>query len=213
LRSPTVACLSIDCASVLRVRQCDPPSSDCVSSYSLHVAVNNECEPQRNVSSQSSDSLTAPALSTHPASRNSRTTNCPTGSCSCFPVGAPRAWPIAYYGGLWPMVHRKAVLERYAALRCLWHGVGVNAVTTRSRQQRRTKVRTRARVRGVPRHVPYCVQKLAQEKGGDGNRTSNAPLRHVDDFLVKCCKVEPAPRFSYRRTRATRTAHDDYLSY
>eukprot|EP00966_Prymnesium_polylepis_P001321 30205-Prymnesium_polylepis.1 len=27
--------------------------------------------------------------------------------------------------GLWPMVCRKAVLKRYAALRCLWHGVGV----------------------------------------------------------------------------------------
>eukprot|EP00966_Prymnesium_polylepis_P120109 2775652-Prymnesium_polylepis.1 len=25
--------------------------------------------------------------------------------------------------GLWPMVRRKAVLERYAALRCLWHEV------------------------------------------------------------------------------------------
>eukprot|EP00966_Prymnesium_polylepis_P275718 6370460-Prymnesium_polylepis.1 len=24
--------------------------------------------------------------------------------------------------GLWPMVRRKAMLERYAALRCLWHG-------------------------------------------------------------------------------------------
>eukprot|EP00966_Prymnesium_polylepis_P288098 6654127-Prymnesium_polylepis.1 len=25
----------------------------------------------------------------------------------------------------WPMVRRKAVLERHAALRCLWHGVRV----------------------------------------------------------------------------------------
>eukprot|EP00966_Prymnesium_polylepis_P299673 6925078-Prymnesium_polylepis.1 len=24
--------------------------------------------------------------------------------------------------GLWPMVRHKVVLERYAALRCLWHG-------------------------------------------------------------------------------------------
>lgn len=49
------------------------PQTACPRTLSLHVAVNNECEPQRNVSSQSSDSLTAPALSTHPASRNSRT--------------------------------------------------------------------------------------------------------------------------------------------
>eukprot|EP00966_Prymnesium_polylepis_P118402 2737790-Prymnesium_polylepis.1 len=27
------------------------------------------------------------------------------------------------YSGLWPMVRRKAVPERYAALRCLWHEV------------------------------------------------------------------------------------------
>eukprot|EP00966_Prymnesium_polylepis_P165640 3828957-Prymnesium_polylepis.2 len=33
----------------------------------------------------------------------------------------PTAFPIALYG-LWPVVRHKAVLERYAALRCLWHG-------------------------------------------------------------------------------------------
>eukprot|EP00966_Prymnesium_polylepis_P055415 1281520-Prymnesium_polylepis.1 len=31
-----------------------------------------------------------------------------------------RVW---YYSGHWPMVCNKAVLERYAALQCLWHGV------------------------------------------------------------------------------------------
>jgi hypothetical protein len=32
---------------------------------------------------------------------------------------------VCFFGlrGLWPMVRHKAVLERYAALRCLWHGV------------------------------------------------------------------------------------------
>eukprot|EP00966_Prymnesium_polylepis_P041962 974409-Prymnesium_polylepis.1 len=29
--------------------------------------------------------------------------------------------PLTY--GLWPMVRRKAVLERYAILRCLWHEI------------------------------------------------------------------------------------------
>eukprot|EP00966_Prymnesium_polylepis_P209794 4859110-Prymnesium_polylepis.1 len=28
--------------------------------------------------------------------------------------------------GLWPMVRRKAVLERYAAPRCLWHEIGTD---------------------------------------------------------------------------------------
>eukprot|EP00966_Prymnesium_polylepis_P192319 4457651-Prymnesium_polylepis.1 len=31
--------------------------------------------------------------------------------------------PLARVTGLWPMVRRKAVLGRYAALRCLWHDV------------------------------------------------------------------------------------------
>eukprot|EP00966_Prymnesium_polylepis_P106469 2465509-Prymnesium_polylepis.1 len=32
------------------------------------------------------------------------------------------AWRGFNPTGLWPMMRHKAVLERYAALRCLWHG-------------------------------------------------------------------------------------------
>eukprot|EP00966_Prymnesium_polylepis_P233259 5394717-Prymnesium_polylepis.1 len=40
-------------------------------------------------------------------------------------AGARDADSASVACGLWPMDRRKAVFERYAALRCLWHEVGV----------------------------------------------------------------------------------------
>jgi hypothetical protein len=39
--------------------------------------------------------------------------------------GSPRSTTSRFTCGLWPMVRHTAVLERYAALWCLWHGVRV----------------------------------------------------------------------------------------